>query len=205
MGDDDMEKLIIIAILVFTISSCASQQIIGTGPIELTPSQQRYHEQYLKTLEEKREGYATWALAVSPTENYAAGAYLDGYRGHRAGRSEVQKLALRLCNEKVKAKDCKIYDINGEVVWKFDSQDDKTTPPTSENDIYQGRKILLLNDFTLRWGGKEKYKAKTGDVLTIIRTQPCIFKKSIDCWIVEHDEHGIGAMRADERLLTEGE
>ncbi len=64
-----------------------------------------------------------------------------------------------------------------------------------------GKTITLEQDTNLEWEGKQKYVAEEGDTLTIIMSQPCKVKPEIECWIVNHNEHGRGVMVAQENLL----
>lgn len=64
------------------------------------------------------------------------------------------------------------------------------------------KKITLEHEMNLHWYGEYKYTAELGDELTIVKTKPCRFDHTLECWIVEHDEFGKGAMRADFDLLN---
>lgn len=109
-----MNKLIPV-FTILLLSACASAPKYGLGPVELTSGQQKFYKQYLNRINERKDKKEDWAFAISPTQNYAR------YIFKRGGRlMGAQDKALRLCNDGVKAKDCKIYDINGKVVWKFD-------------------------------------------------------------------------------------
>ena len=101
------------------LSACVSSPHYGAGPVELTSSQQKYYAKYLNriaTRKAEKDRKEDWVFTISPTQNYARYIYKSGSR--RLERA--QEKALRLCNEGVKIKDCKIYDINGIVVWNFD-------------------------------------------------------------------------------------
>lgn len=62
--------------------------------------------------------------------------------------------------------------------------------------------IMLDHQINLYWNGEYRYTADQGDELTIVKTKPCRFDHAMECWIVEHDEFGKGAMRADFELLN---
>ena len=111
-----MNKLIPL-FLILLLSACVSAPKYGFGPVELTSDQQKFYEQYLNRINDRKDKKEDWAFALSPTQNY--GRYIF----KRGGRLEgAQEKAIRLCNEGVKVKDCKIYDINGKIVWKFDER-----------------------------------------------------------------------------------
>ena len=109
-----MNKLILI-FPVLLLSACASAPKYGFGPVELASDQQKFYKQYLNRINERKDKKEEWAFAISPTQNYAR--YIFKRSGNLMG---AQDKALRLCNEGVEVKDCKIYDINGKVVWRFD-------------------------------------------------------------------------------------
>lgn len=108
-----MYKLVL-TLSILLLSACASAPKYGVGPVELTSSQQIFYEKYLGRINNRKDKKEDWAFAISPTQNYARYIYKSGDRLLRA-----QQKAIRLCNDGVKVKDCKIYDINGNVVWKF--------------------------------------------------------------------------------------
>jgi len=104
---------------ILLLSACVSAPNYGVGPIELSSDQRKFYHKYLNRIKSREDGKdrkEDWVFAISPTENYARYIYKSGKR--RLERAEEK--ALRLCNEGVENKDCKIYDINGMVVWKFD-------------------------------------------------------------------------------------
>jgi hypothetical protein len=108
-------KQLISAFSILLLIACASTPEYGVGPVELTSGQQNFYKQYLNRMNERKDKKEDWAFAISPTQNYARYIFKRG--GNLIGAKDK---ALRLCNEGVKVKDCKIYDINGKVVWKFD-------------------------------------------------------------------------------------
>ena len=109
-----MNKLIPIS-CVLLLSACVSAPKYGSGPVELTPDQQKFYAKYLNRVSKSEEGTEAWVFAISPTQNYARYIYKSSHRLLRA-----QEKAVNLCNDGVKVNDCRIYDINGEVVWNFD-------------------------------------------------------------------------------------
>ncbi len=109
-----MNKLIPV-FCILLLSACVSAPKYGFGPVELTSDQQEFYDKYLTRINNRKDKKEAWAFAISPTQNYARYIYKSGGRLSRA-----QEKAIRLCNDGVKVKDCKIYDINGKVVWKFD-------------------------------------------------------------------------------------
>lgn len=100
---------------ILLLSACVSTSKYGFGPVKLTSDQQKFYQQYLNRINERKDKKEDWAFAISPTQNYARYIFKRGGRLDRA-----QEKALRLCNERVLVKDCKIYDVNGEIVWRFD-------------------------------------------------------------------------------------
>ncbi len=84
-----------------------------------------------------------------------------------------------------------------------DSANTKNYHPTKEglgllkSEPVVGTTITLKRDTQLYWYGKVKYTAKEGDKLTIIKIKPCRSDPSLECWIVEHENLGKGAMRAE--------
>lgn len=118
----------------FILSSCASIQNYGTGPVELTYEQQQYYDKYLKRMSEKRISGETWAFAISPTENFAFSVRTKGGRPGQANYN-AQSMAIEYCNDEIKANDCKIYDINGEVVWRF--SEESSLSPVDNLEIYK--------------------------------------------------------------------
>ena len=109
-----MNKLIPI-IWILLLPACVSAPKYGFGPVQLTPDQQNFYDKYLNRISDRKDRNEAWAFAISPTQNNARYIYKSSHRLLRA-----QEKAINLCNDGVKVKDCKIYDINGEVVWKFD-------------------------------------------------------------------------------------
>ena len=109
-----MNKLIPV-FCILLLSACVSAPDYGIGPVELTSDQQKFYDKYLNRINNRKDKKEAWAFAISPTQNYARYIYKSGGRLTRA-----QEKALSLCNDGVKVKDCKIYDINGKVVWNFD-------------------------------------------------------------------------------------
>jgi hypothetical protein len=100
--------------LILLLPACASAPKYGVGPVLLTADQQKFYGKYLNRISDRKDKQEAWAFAISPTQNYARYIYKSSHRLLRA-----QEKAINLCNDGVKVKDCKIYDINGEVVWKF--------------------------------------------------------------------------------------
>jgi hypothetical protein len=100
---------------ILLLSACVSAPKYGFGPVQLTPDQQKFYDKYLNRISLRKDKKEAWAFAISPTQNYARYIYKSGGRHTRA-----QEKAINLCNDGVKIKDCKIYDTNGKVVWKFD-------------------------------------------------------------------------------------
>jgi hypothetical protein len=101
--------------LILLLPACVSAPKYGFGPAQLTPDQQKFYDKYLNRISDRKDKKEAWAFAISSTQNYARYIYKSSHRLLRA-----QEKAINLCNEGVKVKDCKIYDINGEIVWKFD-------------------------------------------------------------------------------------
>jgi len=108
-----MNKLIPI-IWILLLPACVSAPKYGFGSVQLTPDQEKFYAKYLNRISERKDKNEAWAFAISPTQNYARYIYKSNHRMLRA-----QEKAINLCNDGVKVKDCKIYDIDGEVVWRF--------------------------------------------------------------------------------------
>ena len=108
-------KNLITVFWILLLSACVSAPKYGSGPVELTSEQQKFYTKYLDRINNRKDKKEAWAFAISPTQNYARYIYKSSRRLLRA-----QQKAINLCNAGVKVKDCKIYDINGKVVWDFD-------------------------------------------------------------------------------------
>ena len=106
MGVSKSRKLAV-AIIVTMLSACQTAPKIGEGVITMSNMQSRAYDKYLKW---EKEQQGTTAFAISRQKAvygyYAASGY-DGYNRALDG-------AITECE----FDDCKIYAINGTVVWK---------------------------------------------------------------------------------------
>ncbi len=101
-------------VLMTACQSGSTSNLVGTGPIKLAPHVQDGFQEFL------REGNGAWAFAVTPDGWHYSYVYCKG-GGGCGGRPQAATRAVELCERRSKGRDCKIYAINGEVVWKHDA------------------------------------------------------------------------------------
>jgi len=113
-----MTEILVPIILILLLAAYVSEPKYGFGPLELNSTQQEYFNKYLKGYKNRKEKHGYWALSISPSEGYMTyGASWGGEPG--SARSSAQERQIENCNEEVASKDCKIYALNGNVVWRF--------------------------------------------------------------------------------------
>ena len=142
-----MKKVITTLSILLLLGACQSMSYyVGKAPITLSPQVQHGLNEFLK------EGRGAWAFAVSTDGRYYGYTYCKSGNAC-AGYPNAQYSAISYC-EGNNPKPCKLYAINGKVVWQFD----EPTPKTSNLAWRDSPQYSALSDTQKK--GFEDYIAK---------------------------------------------
>lgn len=133
-----MKELAIIALLALALMGCqVTNRDIGGGPLHLSPSVENRLQAYLATP-------SRMYFAVSVDGQHFGYSYCPD--GPYACEEDTGAVALRSCQRKSRGVPCKIYAMDGEIVWK--SAERSEAPQRVKTEVGRGPISLSLQTET---------------------------------------------------------